>query len=139
MWPYPELEQRWKQTGNPLYVCEAVALSLTADPPVAIPHWCLPYLAEAMHNLTQLAWGIDFRSGERLSPPSAAKLVSRALGLSRQGSKSAFHRVADDRQDQRAALDDRYNRGRGGQISAERTITPRRARRRIKRGSELLP
>ena len=101
--------QRWhEQTGNPLYVWQALARCLNATPPAQIPDWCIPYLAKAANNIALLSWGKDFRDDSlaRTATPDEAKtLTGEALNLWRAKSKTAFAKAADDAQAARAAMD----------------------------------
>jgi hypothetical protein len=101
--------QRWhEETGNPLYVWQALARCLNAQPPAPIPPWCSPYLADAANNMALLSWGKDFRDKtleRRISPDDAKKLVGEALSLWKPKTKNAFARLADDALASRTALD----------------------------------
>jgi hypothetical protein len=137
----PSIERWSSETKNPVYAWEAIASCLGADPPVPIPEWCLPYLAETARNLTSLARRHDFRADKpAISPDQAHSLVPEALGISRQGQKNAFRRTFDEGQEMRAALDTSLG------VTAEtaiktrlnRTLSPERQRQIIRRGKRLL-
>jgi hypothetical protein len=126
-------ENWWKKTGNPLHIWRVVAICLKADPPLGIPDWCIPYFADTAFNITLLTGGSDFR-GERppISADQACGLVPQALGLSRQGQKSAFAKIADHARDQQHVNDAEYRGHDAAEvIAAERGITPERSRRRM--------
>lgn len=139
MW-MDSLTQWWREKENPLYAWAAIARCLHAQPRRPLPEWCLGPLAQAARNLTELSHGRDFRSGDPIEPNRAAKLVPEALRLSKQGQKSAFQRVIDDAQDQRAALQEEYDRDGAaiGKLAQTRSIKPERARRRLARGRKML-
>lgn len=90
-----QLHHLYEQTGNPLYVWEAIARCLNADQP--IPDWCIPYLRDTAIRLSQLALGHDSDKGE-IAIDQAPHLVAKALLLSRQG-KNAFADLATDKRD----------------------------------------
>jgi hypothetical protein len=131
------LDRWWRESKNPLYIWEAIARCLNVDPPAPIPAWCLPYLAEAARNITDLSW----RCGQRrLSHSLAAGRVTRALGLTRQGF-NAFREIPADRQAMRGALDERDGRPLKQvlkEIARSRSITKDRARRVVGEGRKLL-
>jgi len=131
-------EDWWKKTNNPLYVWRVVAICLNATPRVPIPDWCLPYLATAAGNINNLTSGRDFRGErERVSPDQAHALAVEALGLSSQGKKNAFARVAEDAQDQRHARNAGFGHDAVAAIEKARSVTPEHARRRLQRGKRL--
>ncbi len=109
MW-LASLERWWKQTSNPLHVWEAIARCLNADPPVPIPEWCLPYLADVARNITDLKWQVARR---RMPHEQAAKRVGGALRVVRQGA-NAFAQVQKDSDAMRYALDAEHEPKKGG-------------------------
>jgi hypothetical protein len=132
----------YEETGNPLYAWEAIVWCLNAEEPQSLPDWCTSYLRDTAENLYRLSCGKDFRdpsSGERISPDKAAKLVSNALSISRQG-KNAFASLLRDRDDSRSALAAAYH-GPGAGVAEtawSRNVTSDSAKRRVKRGNRLL-
>jgi hypothetical protein len=105
------LEHWWKETGNPLYIWEALAKCLSNDgSEKSIPAFCREYLKETAVKLTLLQWGRDFRSAAdpkpRIDAEQANRLAPAALGLGREGSKNMFARVVENQAVQRLALDE---------------------------------
>jgi hypothetical protein len=130
----PSLERWHRETRNPLYAWEAIALCLNADPAEPIPTWCVPYLADAAGNITDLAWGCG---QGRIKPDAAGAAIGKALGLSRQGF-NAFTKICRDREAMRAALDESYGHAAAEAILRKRSISTDRARRIVTGGKRLL-
>src|SRR5580700_4366777 len=82
------LRHWYRQTKNPLYAWEAIARCLINDSPPLIPDWCLDYLRPAATNLTNLSWGTDFRTRQRVKAEQAKDLVAEALLLTRRGKRN---------------------------------------------------
>lgn len=133
------LERVWTETRNPLAVWEAIDRCLNSKPPMAIPQWCLQYLAKAASGLTDLAWGRG-PGGERLAPDGreALKATPIALGLGgRRGKKNAFRAYAEDEAAMRDAsegLSGRSYRVSKGEVRAHKVGIDRS--RRLKRRAE---
>jgi hypothetical protein len=126
-------ENWWKKTANPLHVWRVISICLNALPPHPIPDWCIPYLAETDLNITLLTRGRDFR-GDRpaVSPNQACDLLSRAMGLSRQGQKNAFAKNAEHSRDQRHVNAAEFRGHDAAEvIASERVISKDRAKRRV--------
>ncbi len=112
------LEHWWKLTENPLYAWEAIAFSLDAEPPVAIPAWCLPYLAEAARSITQMAWSYsktlqkasikDVAELGKVELEGIKRLLPSKLRLIEERKKNAFSQSFEDGRNARAALDTEY-------------------------------
>ena len=128
------LERWWVESANPLYVWEAIAFCLNADPPRSIPDWCLPVLAETAANITDLAWACG---QGRMKHDNAADKLKKATGLVRQG-KNCFRQLAGDAQAQHAALDETYGHDAAKALEDERSITHDRARRILVDGYRFL-
>jgi hypothetical protein len=129
-------ERWWRQTNNPLYVWEAIALSRDALAP--IPDWCLPYIKGVAVNITDLSWAAS--RGEVAADRACGK-VAEKLGLVRPRSKNAFARILDDKDVAKAALDSERGHQRHGAIEAlreQRSIDEDRAARLLNRGKRLL-
>jgi len=131
-------ESWWTKTNNPLHVWRVVAICLNAEPRLAIPDWCLPYLADAAANIDTLMRGRDFR-GERpqLTPQKACTLAAEALGFVRQGKKSAFAEIKEDTALQRHALNAELGCDALADIRQERNVSGDRAARLLSRGKRL--
>lgn len=95
------LERWWRQTSNPLYAWDAISRCLNAASPISIPEWCVPYLAEAAKNITELSGQTARRE---MSHDQAAKKVGNALKVTRQGA-NAFAQLQSDAAASRYALD----------------------------------
>ncbi|WP_428487220.1 hypothetical protein [Rhodopila sp.] len=130
MW-IDQSETWWRETGNSLHVWRALAYCLNADPPLPIPAWCLPYLAQTTRNIERLASGWDFQGDAPVDPDKALARVPHAMGLSRQGKKNAFIQMADHGHDDRHGLDADRGHNAVEAITKERNISPERARRRL--------
>jgi len=104
-----EAEQVFRETGNPLFVWQAVRNCLVRKggyPRDPLPEWVCDYLAQVSLRLGWLALGRDFTSpGGRghtsdgktaysfpawITPLQARDLLPRALGLTSRSGKSAF-------------------------------------------------
>jgi hypothetical protein len=128
----------WQKTKNPLHVWRAFAICLNAEPRLAIPDWCLPYLADGAANIDTLMRGHDFR-GERpqLTPQKACTLTAEALGFVRQGKKSAFAEIKEDSSLQLHALNAELGQDALGNIMRERNVSDDRAARLLSKGKRL--
>lgn len=106
-------EQKWRASGNPIWVWRALArlayLCSALRPSIPqlagrhfvddVPSWCVEYLVRAAFRVERLAAGYDFRADEAgprfhvvdgpLSPSAAANRLPGALEFVR-GGKSAF-------------------------------------------------
>jgi hypothetical protein len=131
-------ESWWTKTNNPLHVWRVVAICLNAEPRLAIPDWCLPYLADAAANIGTLMRGQDFR-GERpqLTPQKACTLAAEALSFVRQGKKSAVAEIRDDSSLQMHALNAERGLDALAEIKQERNVSDDRAARLLSRGKRL--
>jgi hypothetical protein len=143
------LEWWWRETDNPVYAIQAIALCLNVDPRLPIPEWCLPYLAVAMRGLADLS-----RSTVRgeITPAEACETAPKALRLWSQGKKNVFKRALEDAQLMKVAQDDQrrihlalvdQKEDRDGRRLARlagesRYTTVDRLQRRIRRGRRLL-
>jgi hypothetical protein len=113
-----DLEQGWTNTNNPLYAWEAVALSLAMDPPLQIPNWCLPCVAKAASNITDLAWqyGRTILGASKNDAAEVAKeewdnirrRLPDALGFATERKKNMFARRSDDAFASQASYDHDY-------------------------------
>lgn len=131
-------ERWWRETANPLYVWEAIALSLNSSQPLPIPDWCVPYLGEAARKLTDLNWAV---MRGKADPVIASKKVSEKLDFVRQGKKNAFLAARDEADALRVALDLEYNGGNATKLIARQTgrnLSPERVRAIVRRGKKLL-
>ena len=112
------LKQWWLETANPLYVWETIGLSLARDPPLPIPDWCLPCLAEASANITSLAteYGNALRKIDKKDASEKAKSewnkvknrLPSALKFAQERKKNAFSRMRDDAYAGHASLDQKF-------------------------------
>ncbi len=131
--------ERWfRQTANPLYVWEALALC-NAAPPLPPPAWCLGYLGATAAAITDLSWAVG--RGE-VEPAAAYRRVPEILGLVRQGKKNSFATMADDADATGVALDGRISRNRAPVElvlgRTRRNLSPERARAIVRRGRKLI-
>lgn len=139
------LRHLYEETKNPLYIWEAIALALYAEP--IVPEWCLPYLHEAARKLrylskskTKYPWA---KKGAATDKHIAAQVLE-ALSLSKQGKRNAFDALQIDRRDMAHAQ--RYSspfmRKTGLALEAitkskKRNVGKDRAQRLLKRGDRL--
>ena len=136
------LEHCWKETGNALFVWEALALCLKLDPcEEPLPTFCREYLTAAASKMTALASGRDFRSDPKpiIDSETAFGLVREALGLGRSRSKNAFKRLPEIKDALIAALDEKYygTEIAKSRIKSKRNIDDDRAKRLIATGRRL--
>jgi hypothetical protein len=147
MW-VSSLEQWWRKSDrgtrrdrddrNPLFVWEAIARCLNAEPRQPVPEWCLPYLAKAANDLTLLGWAAG--RGE-ITTTKARNETAKALGLVRQGSKNAFARLVEDGRLMRSAYAEQVlgQPAEEGKVpGTERHVSVDRARRLRRRGRQLM-
>ena len=138
---YLEARERWWQhTKNPLYIWEAIALTLNASPPVPIPDWCIPYLREAATRITNLSWAVS--RGE-VEANRAYRQVSVKLDLGRQGKKNAFSAMTEDAVSMHVASDKRVHADANVDLVKRRrrerqNISPERARAIARHGRKLI-
>lgn len=106
------LETWWNETGNPLFIWEAISRCLHADSPdEALPDFCREYLKGAAKNMTLLAWHRDFRQSAsmKINSKEANELVPIALGLKGgRGTKNSFKELSDIGGTIQAALDEEH-------------------------------
>ncbi len=124
-------EHWWRLDQNPLHAWRAIDCCLNTNPPLPLPVWCLPYLADAARKMTMLTGGQDFESGERIDDEQALDRVRSALSLSRQGKKNAFLTVREVSQLSKHVLkgEDAVHI-----IQQEKSVTLDRAKRLVKVG-----
>lgn len=126
------MQHLYEQTKNPLYVWEAIAVGLYAEP--NIPEWCIPYLHKASLKLTTLG-----KSKIKIKHAQ----VLEALSLSSQGKRGAFAALQNDRRDMAEAgkHSSLFMRKTGlglKVIGSSRSVEPDRARRILARGKRLM-
>jgi hypothetical protein len=138
------LKRWWRQTKNPLFAWEAIDFCLNAQPPRAIPEWCIAYLAQAAAALTHLHWATV---RDEISPTEAFKQSRGALGFGRERQKTAFAKGTDDAFLLRVALNEDQRKpvieqdpvdGTARLIGENDWVTEDRVRRRLRRGRKLL-
>lgn len=79
------LQRCWKRTGNPLFVFVAIHRCLNLRPSIALPSWCLEYLAAAASTAHELFLDTETPADE------AHRRMLKALGFGQdRGERNPF-------------------------------------------------